>query len=122
MAETRVEGSDELTDVKGHILICGWSHIVPSVLDGLTSVEGIEKRPIVLVNQADPEETAMLRVRCPQLDLHHVYGAFQQEPTLRRASCPTATSAIIVADESAGIEADNQTIICALAIESMSPE
>jgi len=122
MVETRIESTDELADVKGHIIICGWSHVVPRVLDGLTNVEGIEKRPIILVNQADPEDVAALKVRCPQLDLRHVYGPFQIEPTLRRAACPAATSAIIVADESSGAEADNHTIICALAIESMDPE
>jgi voltage-gated potassium channel len=122
MAETRVESADELTDVKGHILICGWSHIVPSVIDGLTNVEGIEKRPIVLVNQADAEEIGELKARAPQLDLRHIHGPFQLEATLRRAACPLATSAIIVADAAVGLEADNQTIICALAIESMSPE
>ena len=122
MVEAHVESAEELQDVKGHILICGWSHVVPRVLDGLSNVEGIEKKPIVLVNQADPSEVAALKVRCPTLDLRHVYGPFQLDPTLRRANCPQASSAIVVADEAAGADADNHTIICALAIESMNPE
>jgi voltage-gated potassium channel len=118
MADT----GSELGDLKGHILICGWSPVVQRILDGLAGNAQMAGRVVVLVNQADPGEIQDLRIRYPQLQLHHVVGQYQVEATLRRAHAATCASAIVVADLASGPDPDSRTIICTLAIENMNTE
>ena len=124
MAETPAPPAppDPLADLKGHIVICGWSPVVPRVLDGIAGSEQMAGRAIVLVNQADQAEFSDLLLRYPQLDLHFIQGPYQVEQSLRRARAATCSSAIVVADNASGPDPDSRTLICTLEIENMNSE
>ena len=111
---------EDLRDLKDHILICGWSASVPRIVDGLLAAGALIGHSVVLVNQADDDAVSDLRGRFPGVDLRHVAGPYQIEATLRRAGAASASAAIVVADTTLGPDADNRTIICALALENLS--
>lgn len=112
----------EIGDVKGHVVICGWSSTVPRIVDGLSGAESLLGRTVVLVNEHDPAAVAQLRLNQPALNIHHVVGPYHLDLTLRRAACGTAGAVLIVADDAAGTDVDNRTIICTLAVRSLSRE
>ncbi|HET7770211.1 MAG TPA: NAD-binding protein [Chloroflexota bacterium] len=111
---------EDVKDFKDHVLICGWSPNVPRIIEGLLAAGALVDHPVVLVNQADDATTAEVRERFPAVDIHHVYGPYQIEATLKRAGAASAGAAIVVADTTLGPDADNRTIICTLALENLS--
>ncbi len=119
MAEAAPE---ELKDLKDHILICGWSPNILRIVEGLVTAGALAQRSLVLVSQAEETDIREVRERFPSLDVHHVYGPYQIEATLKRAGCEKASAAIVVADTTQGPDADNRTIICTLAIENLNSE
>lgn len=112
----------DLSDLKDHILICGWNGNLPRVVDGLINAQALENRALVLVNQSDQSSIDELRQRVPQVPIYRVDGPYHAEATLKQASCATASAAIVLADTTLGADADNRTIICSLAIKNLSRE
>lgn len=113
---------DDLSDLKDHVLICGWSPGVPRIVEGLIAAQALVNRSLVLVNMGDESLVSDLRERYQSLHILHVYGPYQMEATLRRAGCERAAAAIVVADTLQGPDADNRTIICALALENLGAD
>ena len=111
---------ESLRDLKDHVLVCGWNPNVPRIVEGLLAAGALVSHPVVLVNQAAETTVAELRERFPGVALHHVFGPYQMEATLKRAGAASAGAAIVVADTTLGPDADNRTIICALALENLS--
>ncbi|HEV2124815.1 MAG TPA: hypothetical protein VGW38_18870, partial [Chloroflexota bacterium] len=110
----------DLSDLKDHILICGWNENLPRVLDGLINAQALENRALVLVNQSEQAPVDELRARAPQVAIYRVDGPYHSEAALKQASCATASAAIILADTLLGPDADNRTIICSLAVKNLS--
>lgn len=121
--ERRIREGKGLQDIrlKGHTIVCGWNRHGDRVLAGLEAeVPGI---PVVLVNSLEPERFDAIRTQHPDLDLRFVRGDHTQETILRKASANQARTCVLLPDESGGsgeTNADERTILAALALKSLS--
>jgi len=123
--ERRIREGKGLQDVrlKGHTVVCGWNSHADSVLDGLVAES--PDIPVVLINSMEPERFDAIKAAHPRLDLRFVRGDHTQEPILRKASVHQCRNCLLLPDEtsSTGVSnADERTILSALAIKSMSRE
>ena len=123
--ERRIREGKGLQDIrlKGHTIVCGWNRHGDRVLAGLEAeAPGI---PVVLVNSLEPERFDAIRTLHPNLDLRFVRGDHTQEAILRKASANQARTCVLLPDESGGsgeTNADERTILAALALKSLSRE
>jgi voltage-gated potassium channel len=123
--ERRIREGKGLQDVrlKGHTVVCGWNSHADSVLDGLEAEN--PGTPVVLVCGIEPERFDAIKAAHPGLDLRFVRGDHTQEAVLRKASVQLCASCLLLPDESGGSgasNADERTILAALAVKSMSRE
>ncbi|PKL26429.1 MAG: hypothetical protein CVV47_00410 [Spirochaetae bacterium HGW-Spirochaetae-3] len=123
--ERRIREGKGLQDVrlKGHTVVCGWNAHADSVLDGLETES--PDTPVVLVCGMEPERFDAIKAAHPGLDLRFVRGDHTQEAILRKASVQQCRSCLLLPDESGGSgasNADERTILSALAIKSISRE
>ena len=123
--ERRIREGKGLQDIrlKGHTIVCGWNRHGDRVLTGLEAEA--PGTPVVLVNSLEPERFDAIRTLHPNLDLRFVRGDHTQEATLRKASANQAKTCVLLPDESGGsgeTNADERTILAALALKSLSRE
>lgn len=121
--EQRIREGKGLQDVhlKDHVVVCGWNSHAGSVLNGL-EIES-PSTPVTLVNGMDSERFDAIKAAHPALDLRFVRGDHTQEAVLRKASAHQARTCILLPDETgeSGVSnADERTILAALAIKSLS--
>jgi voltage-gated potassium channel len=110
---------------RSHAVLCGWNVNAERILEGLSFLAGGGKRAVVLVNEMDPEEFQALNARHEDMDLRFVRGDFSNEKALRRASLVSARAAVVLSDTSGKNtlgNADERTILAALAIKAINPE
>jgi voltage-gated potassium channel len=111
--------------LRGQLVICGWNRHTESILESLVREEEKARRPVVVVNQMEPEEFQTLQVRFPSLELRFVRGDFTNEKVLRRASIASAAVVVLASDVSGPnsiTNADERTILGALAVKAINPE
>jgi voltage-gated potassium channel len=125
--DRRIREGKGLQDVnlRGQTVICGWNLTAERVLEGLQHLQRGSKRGVVLVNDMDPEEFQALSTRYPELAMRFVRGDFSNEKVLKRAGVQSARAAVILADTSGRntlANADERTILAALAIKSLNGE
>jgi len=114
----------EKVKAKDHVVLCGWSRHIDTIMKFLSRSEQGRKRSFVLVNAQPEGEMSEVLYRYDHLDVHLVHGDFVQGSVLRRANVEEAFAAIIltgdnVVDPNA---ADNRTLQAALAIKSLNPD
>ena len=116
---------------KGHVVVCGWNRRAQEVVAGVANLFTAErtgrrrrKSPdVILVNEMDAELAQEIAAEHRALNVRFVRGDFTSERVLRRAAVETASSAIIVSDESGGNsmeDADQRVIVAALAINAIN--
>jgi len=118
------KGLQDIT-IRSHAVICGWNVNAERILDGLSFLSRGGKRNVVLVNEMDPEQFQALNARHDDVDLRFVRGDFSNEKALRRAALGSARTAILLSDTSGGntlSNADERTILTALAIKAINPD
>jgi voltage-gated potassium channel len=125
--ERRIREGKGLQDLrlKNHLLLCGWNPEAEAVLADLTTIEGTQGVPVVLVDWMEAEAFDAEKARFPGLDLRFVRGDFTQEAVLKRASAANARACIVVPDATGTnslSNADERTILCCLAIRSLNPD
>ncbi|HUQ40172.1 MAG TPA: NAD-binding protein [Acidimicrobiales bacterium] len=117
LVETVIKRGTGMADVrlKGHIVICGWSAKGVEILRELHAREVEDDRPVAILAQLDASPT-----RDPLTVF--VRGNPTDADDLRRAGIERASTAIILADESAGAagDADARTLLACLAVESLN--
>ena len=123
--ERRIREGKGLQDIKtkGHTLVCGWNAHADAVLDGLEAEGGACS--LILVNSLPAEGFEAIKARHPELELRFVRGDHTQEAILRKGSIGQAANCILIPDDSGEFteaNADERTILSALAIKSMSRE
>lgn len=123
--ERRIREGKGLQDVrlKGHTVVCGWNPHAGSVLNGLEMESA--STPVTLINGMDSERFDAIKAAHPGLDLRFVRGDHTQEAVLRKASAQQARTCILLPDETgeSGVSnADERTILAALAIKALSRE
>lgn len=125
--ERKIREGQGLQEVvlRGQLVICGWNRHTESILESLVREEEKTRRPVVLVNQMEPEDFQTLQVRFPSLELRFVRGDFTNEKVLRRASIANAAVVVLASDVSGPntlTNADERTILAALAVKAVNPE
>jgi voltage-gated potassium channel len=108
----------------GHVVICGWSRHLESVLRVLSRSDQYRDHAFVLINGSAEAEMNEVLYRFNHLDISHVHGDFLQESVLRRANMEKAQTAILVSDELHPDPAtgDNRTLQAVLAIKELNPD
>ena len=111
--------------IRNHTIVCGWNRNSEGILESFLSIPQHGAPVVVVINEMDPEAFQELKTRHPGIELRFVRGDFTNERVLRRASLSQAKAAILVPDESGGhtsANADERTILAALAIKSLNRE
>ncbi|HUW69953.1 MAG TPA: ion channel [bacterium] len=123
--ERRIREGKGLQDIrlKGHTIVCGWNSHAGSILAGLEAES--PSTPVILINGMDAERFDAIKAGHPALDLRFVRGDHTQEAVLRKASAQQSRTCILLPDETgeSGVSnADERTILAALAMKSLSRE
>lgn len=120
---TEIDDMDrfQLTD---HIVLCGWNHRAPLILEELGFARAAEVPAVVVVAELDelPPEVGKLPIG-PRVFL--VRGDSTTPPVLEQARIAFAKRAIIVADSTrprADQDRDARTVLAALMVERMNPK
>lgn len=120
---TEIDDMDrfQLTD---HIVLCGWNHRAPLILEELGFARAVEVPAVVVVAELEelPPEVTRLPVG-PRVFL--VRGDATTPSVLEQARVPYAKRAIIVADSTrprADQDRDARTVLAALMVERMNPK
>ena len=114
----------ELDDLRGHIVVCGYSRKVPRILDEILADDGDPTQAIVLVADAEHQES-MEALRQQHDRVLYTMGDFTRMEVLRAAGADRCRTCIIVSDLSGHRteqDADARTILGALTLEKMNPE
>jgi len=113
----------ELDDLDRHILVCGYSRKVPRILDEILSDDSDPNQQIVLVADAEHQESLEL-LRQQHNRVLYALGDFTRMEVLREAGAARCATCIIVSDLSGHRteqDADARTILAALTLEKMNP-
>lgn len=118
----RREKGMESVKLKNHIVICGWNKKTEDIIRELhSSVIGKRKKPIVVIKREN--ETVVIDDTDPVFDdVYFVSGDPSNERALHRANIVDANTAIVIADRRNVEFSDAQSILIALAIESINPD
>ena len=106
--------------LKHHIVICGWNRKAESIVRELHADVVRRKRPIVIVGR-DISDIPDGDADAAFDDVYFVAGDPTAERVLHRANVKDADTAIVLADRKNLEHADAQSILIALAIESINP-
>ncbi|RMG17705.1 MAG: potassium channel protein [Deltaproteobacteria bacterium] len=110
---------DELID---HVVVCGWNHSGPMVVEELFSIDARQAVVIVTEDSRPPADLRRERIR-PEL-LYHVSGDYTRVEVLEEAAIRKATTAILLSDktvERSDQDRDARTVLAALTIERLAP-
>ncbi len=123
--ERRIREGKGLQDIKtkGHTLLCGWNAHADALLDAVEAEGGA--RSLILINSLPAEGFEAIKARHPELELRFVRGDHTQEAILRKGSIGQAANCILIPDASGEFteaNADERTILSALAIKAMARE
>ena len=110
--------------LKGHILVCGWNAHAERILQGIVLAQGMQRTPVVLINELPEDVATEIMLRLEALDLRYVRGDEGSEAVLERANAREARSAIVVADMShlGAPPSDERTTLLILALKSVKKD
>ena len=114
----------EKIKAEDHIVLCGYSRHLDTVLKFLSLSDEWRRHAFVLINSTPESQMNEVLYHYSHLDLYFVHGDFLQESVLRRANVEQAAAAIILAGDSSEDRknADNVALQAALAIKEMNPD
>ncbi|MDP7421754.1 MAG: ion channel, partial [bacterium] len=109
-------------EISDHVVICGLNSQVDEILESLNETGDIS---VVLVNEMEEHEFAMLREKYVNLTLKFVRGDFTKESVLRRANINHCQAILVLADRSGAhtyANADERTILGTLTMKSINSD
>ncbi len=109
-------------DNTDHVVICGWNSQVEEILEALEERGNV---PVVLINEMEEHEFAMVREKFTGLDLKFVKGDFTKESVLQRANISRCRSTLVMSDKSGShtySNADERTILGTLTMKSINSD
>ena len=117
------KGLEEIS-YRGHLVICGWSHITSSMLAALAALKDRRTPRIVLIAEIPGTSVDELLERYESLGLRFVRGNWTHEEILRRAGISEAGAIIILPDESLDdpVKTDEKTILATLTAKGLNPK
>jgi voltage-gated potassium channel len=108
-----------------HVVLCGWSRHLDTILRFLSMADEWRARTFVLINTSPEAQMNEVLYHYGHVDMHFVHGDFLQESVLRRANVEQAAAAIILAsvgDADDRQTVDNRTLQTTLAVKELNPE
>jgi len=125
--EKKLKEGKGLKDVrwKNHIVLCGWNAYGDAILESIVRAGRGQRFDIALVNELEEEEISRIISTHKELSIQFVKGNYVNEYILKRANIASAESAILLADTSSHSSqhnADERTILTAMAIKSLNPK
>tara|TARA_Y100000746_G_scaffold227141_1_gene233296 strand:+ start:2080 stop:2931 length:852 start_codon:yes stop_codon:yes gene_type:complete len=105
--------------VEDHIIICNWTNKSDLLVKELHDPSLTTKRPIIVVTE-NPQDVPDFEEDETYRGIMIVKGNPSHEETLKRAGIESATTIILLADESLGDGADTKTIMTAIAIDHIT--
>ena len=109
---------------RGHMVVCGWSHVTAKLLAALDTLKDRRTPKLVLVGEISGTTTDELLRKYERLGLRYVRGDWTHEETLQRAGISEAASVVILPDESIGdpIKSDEKTILATITAKGLNPK
>ncbi len=122
LAGRREVNEMDLDELTGHIVVCGWNHSAPMVVEELFSINANQAVVIITESEGLPGDLRRDRIR-PEL-LYHIHGDYTRVEVLREAAIEKASTAILLSDktiERSDQDRDARTVLAALTIERLAP-
>jgi len=114
----------DVDDLSGHIIICGWNHAGPLVVEEMLGGSADEDCPVVIITEAEtlPDDLPLDRLRRELL--YHVSGDYTRVEILEQAAVSKASKAIFLSDKTlprSDQDRDARTVLAALTVERLCP-
>ncbi|MCB0336066.1 MAG: NAD-binding protein, partial [Bdellovibrionales bacterium] len=122
---TRMDSKDLLiSDLKGHVILCGWDRMGSVILQELESVPELWRNGVVVVAHIASDERIEDHVKNSRR-LFHINDDFTKIEVLESANAQFAKTAIVLADKGENLrdqDRDARTVLAALTLEKLNPK
>lgn len=119
------KGLLKMTNMKNHLLICGWKPGFENILEGmLLANPEIPPERVVILNNARHSEIEAIQANEKLKAINFLRGDFTDEEALLKAHIKSADRALILADRSEAfstLETDSRTVLAVITIKNMNP-
>lgn len=119
------KGLLKMTNMKNHLLICGWKPGFENILEGmLLANPEIPPEQIVILNNAKHSEIEAIQANEKLKAINFLRGDFTDEDALLKAQIKSADRALILADKSeefSTLETDSRTVLAVITIKNLNP-
>jgi voltage-gated potassium channel len=120
----QVEINDmDTAELRDHVLVCGWNHAGPLVVEELLNGSGKSPPPVVIITEDErmPPDVPIHKVRRELL--YYVHGDYTRVEVLEQAAVAHASKAILLSDKTrprSDQDRDARTVLAALTIERLN--
>ncbi len=115
----------KMTNMKNHLLICGWKPGFENILEGmLLANPEIPPERVVILNNAKHSEIEAIQANEKLKAINFLRGDFTDEDALLKAQIKSADRALILADKSedfSTLETDSRTVLAVITIKNLNP-
>lgn len=115
----------KMTNMKNHLLICGWKPGFENILEGmLLANPDIPPEQVVILNNAKHSDIEAIQANEKLKAINFLRGDFTDEDALLKAQIKKADRALILADRSedfSTLETDSRTVLAVITIKNLNP-
>lgn len=115
----------KMTNMKNHLLICGWKPGFENILEGmLLANPEIPPERVVILNNAKHSDIEAIQANEKLKAINFLRGDFTDEDALLKAQIKSAERALILADKSeefSTLETDSRTVLAVITIKNLNP-
>lgn len=115
----------KMTNMKNHLLICGWKPGFENILEGmLLANPEIPPERVVILNNAKHSDIEAIQANEKLKAINFLRGDFTDEDALLKAQIKSADRALILADRSeefSTLETDSRTVLAVITIKNLNP-
>lgn len=115
----------KMTNMKNHLLICGWKPGFENILEGmLLANPEIPPERVVILNNAKHSDIEAIQANEKLKAINFLRGDFTDEDALLKAQIKSAERALILADSSeefSTLETDSRTVLAVITIKNLNP-
>ena len=119
------KGLLKMTNMKNHLLICGWKPGFENILEGmLLANPEIPPERVVILNNAKHSDIEAIQANEKLKAINFLRGDFTDEDALLKAQIKSAERALILADRSeefSTLETDSRTVLAVITIKNLNP-
>ena len=119
------KGLLKMTNMKNHLLICGWKPGFENILEGmLLANPDIPPEQVVILNNAKHSDIEAIQANEKLKAINFLRGDFTDEDALLKAQIKKADRALILADRSedfSTLETDSRTVLAVITIKNLNP-